>query len=103
MRHHIVRIALALTASLSSTTAAQNLDRGRVTALVDSIVREMQTIDDDVSKHVSDLPMVRGPVTLRQLLHQTTGIPRSRGFRRVVIWRPHRSTLADPVSGCSLG
>jgi len=139
MPRHIVRIALALTASLSSTTAAQNLDRGRVTALVDSIVREMQTrrhvpgvsvllahggqpffakgygfadldddapaspqsvyaiasitkqftaaailllaqehklqLDDDVSKYVSDLPMVRGPVTLRQLLHHTTGIP----------------------------
>jgi D-alanyl-D-alanine carboxypeptidase len=139
MLHHIVRIALALTASLASTTAAQNLDRRRVAVLVDSIVREMQTrrhvpgvsvlvaqrgqplvvkgygvadldddapasphsvyaiasitkqftaaailllaqehklqLEDDISKYLSDLPMVRGAVTLRQLLHQTTGIP----------------------------
>ena len=31
-------------------------------------------LDDDISKFVPDLPMVRGPVTLRQLLHHTSGI-----------------------------
>lgn len=34
-------------------------------------------LDDDISKHVPDLPMVRGAVTLRQLLHHTSGIPES--------------------------
>jgi CubicO group peptidase (beta-lactamase class C family) len=32
-------------------------------------------LDDDVSKFVTDLPMVRGPVTLRHLLQHTSGIP----------------------------
>jgi D-alanyl-D-alanine carboxypeptidase len=32
-------------------------------------------LDDDISSIVPDLPMVRGPVTIRQLLQHTSGIP----------------------------
>lgn len=35
-------------------------------------------LDDDISKIVPDLPMVRDPVTVRQLLHHTSGIPELR-------------------------
>jgi CubicO group peptidase (beta-lactamase class C family) len=37
-------------------------------------------LDDDISRHLADLPMVRGPVTLRHLLHHTAGIA---GFGRL--------------------
>jgi D-alanyl-D-alanine carboxypeptidase len=44
-------------------------------ATILQLAKEKQLqLDDDVSKYVADLPMVRGPVTLRQLLHHTAGI-----------------------------
>lgn len=139
MRAYVLLLVLGWTFTFASATAAQKLDRERITRQVDSLVSEMQTrrhvpgvsvviaqgatptlakgygtidldndvaaspqsvyyiasltkqftaatilqlakenklqLDDDVSKYVPDLPMVRGPVTLRQLLHHTSGIP----------------------------
>ena len=51
------------------------------------------SLDDTVAQRVSGMPASWGPVTLRQLLHHTSGLPdftASSGWQRAVAANPHR-------------
>ena len=65
-------------ASPQSVYAVASITKQFTAAAILQLAMEKQLqLDDDVAKHVPGLPMVRGPITLRQLLQHTAGIPGS--------------------------
>jgi len=63
-------------ASVETVYAIASITKQFTAATILQLARENRLqLDDDVSKHLPGLPMVRGPLTLWQLLHHTSGIP----------------------------
>lgn len=62
-------------ATVETVYAIASITKQFTAAAILQLVREQRLqLDDDVSKHLPGLPMVRGPLTLRQLLHHTAGM-----------------------------
>ena len=65
-------------ASIETVYAIASITKQFTAATILQLVREQQVqLDDDVSQYLPGLPMVRTPLTIRQLLHHTSGIPGS--------------------------
>jgi CubicO group peptidase (beta-lactamase class C family) len=71
----VIDLDLDAPATVQSVYAIASITKEFTAAAILQLARENKLqLDDDVSKYLPDLPMVHGPLTLRQLLHHTSGI-----------------------------